>query len=200
MLGLADDEAERTLLSRCLVDGDLDADASTVVKAMEQVGSGLDTDFDAVCAECGAVLLMRFQLQDYLLGAIVADWHARVDDVHRIAGAYGWGLGEIMALPRRRRRAFIAILDDRPPFSGIVSRYLHRVRSRSAAAPSPNVATSGATPVDEHARAVRYRPGDRQPVHPRGDTGGRHPSPDCGCGTTLACHPGNQAPCFANTH
>src|SRR6478609_7924000 len=117
LLGLDDDAAGRTLLTRCVVDGDPEADASTVLKAMEQVGSGLDTDFDAACAECGAVLVMRFQLQDYLLGAIVAEWHARADDVHRIAGAYRWGLGEIMALPRRRRRAFISILDDATPLT-----------------------------------------------------------------------------------
>jgi hypothetical protein len=112
LIGLPDDEAERTLLRGCLVDGDPDTDASTVEKAMEQVGSGLDIDFDAACTECGAVLAMRFQMQDYLLGAIVSDWRGLVDDVHRLALAYGWGLGEIMALPRSRRRAFIAILDD----------------------------------------------------------------------------------------
>lgn len=112
LIGLPDDEAEGTLLVRCLVDGDPDADGPTVEKAMDQVGSGLDIDFDAMCAECGAVLAMRFQIQDYLLGAIMSDWRGLVNDVHRLGLAYGWGLGEIMALPRCRRRAFITILDD----------------------------------------------------------------------------------------
>jgi hypothetical protein len=112
LIGLPDDEAEWTLLMRCLVDGDPEIDGSTVEKAMDQVGSGLDIDFDAACTECGAVLPMRFQIQDYLLGAIVSDWRGLVNDVHRVGLAYGWGLGEVMALPRCRRRSFIAILDD----------------------------------------------------------------------------------------
>ena len=112
VLGLPLDEAERTLLKQCLVNGEPDTDAPMVEKAMEQVGSGLDMDFDAACTECGATNHMRFQMQDYLLGAIVSGWKGLVSDVHRVALAYGWGLGEIMALPRSRRRAFIAILDD----------------------------------------------------------------------------------------
>jgi hypothetical protein len=114
VIGLVDELAERALLARCLVDGEPEADGSTVQKAMEQVGAGLDIDFDVACAHCDAVLPMRFQMQQYLLGAIESNWRGLVDDVHRLALAYGWGLSELMTLPRSRRRAFIAILDDVP--------------------------------------------------------------------------------------
>jgi hypothetical protein len=112
LIGLADGEAELALLRRCLIEGDPGAHGPAVEEAMDQVGTGLDVDADAVCTECGAVLALRFRIQDYLLGAIVSGWQGLADDVHRIGLAYGWGLGEIMALPRRRRRRFIAILDD----------------------------------------------------------------------------------------
>jgi hypothetical protein len=111
VLGLPDDEAEAALLARCLVAGDPRVDGPEVVAAMEQVGEGLDVDLDAACAECGHPHRVRFQIQDYLLGAFTADWSGLVDDIHRLAIAYHWSLGEILALPRARRRAFVALLD-----------------------------------------------------------------------------------------
>lgn len=108
--GLPEDEAERALLARCLVEGDLVRDSTAVVAAMERVGSGVDIDFEVQCAECGHLHDVRFQIQDYLLGALVADWNALVEDVHRIALAYRWSLREILSLPSRRRRAFVAVL------------------------------------------------------------------------------------------
>jgi hypothetical protein len=114
VVGLADDEAERVLLERCLVDPDPGTDTTAVQKAMEQVGSGLDVDVDLTCPECDVALGMRFQMQAYLLGAIEANWRSLVDEIHRLAITYGWSLTEIAALPRSRRRAFLTILDDLP--------------------------------------------------------------------------------------
>jgi hypothetical protein len=81
---------------------------------MESVGSGIDVDFDVRCPECAAVQVVRFQIQDYLLGAIMSAWQGLVDEVHRIALTYRWGLGEIMSMSRSSRRAFNAILDGDP--------------------------------------------------------------------------------------
>jgi len=110
LVGLPEDEAERALLARCLVEGDVVVDGPAAVAAMERVGSGVDVDFDFRCAECGHVHGMRFQIQDYLLGALAADWGELVEDVHRLALAYRWNLNEILSLPRSRRRAFVALL------------------------------------------------------------------------------------------
>src|SRR5262249_37118922 len=71
---LPEDEAERALLQRCLIAGDADADGPAAIEAMERVGSGVDVDFDAACAECGSVQTVRFQIQSYLLGALAMDW------------------------------------------------------------------------------------------------------------------------------
>ena len=108
--GLPEGEADRTLLARCLVEGDVLRDGAEALQAMEQVGAGVDMDLQLQCADCGHAHEARFQMQDYLLGALIADWRALVEDIHRIALAYRWSLGEILALPIRRRRAFVALL------------------------------------------------------------------------------------------
>lgn len=114
VVGLNGPNAAQALLETCLLSGDLAADGPEVEAAMEQVGSGIDVDFDAACPECGLVAAVRFQIQDYLLGAIASDWTGLVDDVHRIALAYGWSLREILSLTRSRRRALVTLLDGDP--------------------------------------------------------------------------------------
>jgi hypothetical protein len=114
VLGLSGAEAEHALLARCLVAGDPAVDGPLVEEAMEQVGSGIDLDLAATCPECGHGADVRFQIQDYLLGAVRSDWAGLIGDLHRIAVVYGWGLLEILSLPRSSRRAFVALLDGDP--------------------------------------------------------------------------------------
>ena len=114
VFGLSEVAAAETLLRRCVVRGDVDARAEEIEAAMERVGSGIDVDFDVQCPECAAVQVVRFQIQDYVLGAINSDWRGLVDEVHRIALAYRWGLSEIMSMSRTARHAFNAILDGDP--------------------------------------------------------------------------------------
>lgn len=113
-LELSGDDAERALLERCLVDGDVVLDGPAVAAAMERVGADLDVELDAACSECGHHHAVQFQIQDYLLGAISSDWGGLLEDVHRLALAYRWSLTEILSLPRSRRRALVALLDGDP--------------------------------------------------------------------------------------
>jgi len=113
-IALGGEAAERALLERCLVEGDLVLDGPAVAAAMERVGADLDVDLDAACSECGHRHAVRFQIQDYLLGAIRADWGGLLEDMHRLALAYRWSMTEILSLPRRRRRALVALLDGDP--------------------------------------------------------------------------------------
>ncbi|MDI6104113.1 hypothetical protein QLQ12_36530 [Actinoplanes sp. NEAU-A12] len=114
VLGLAADDAEQALLARCLISGDPAVDGPLVEAAMEETGAGIDMDLAATCPECGHHAAVRFQMQDYLLGAVRSDWAGLLGDLHRIAIAYGWGLREILSLPRSNRRAFVALLDGEP--------------------------------------------------------------------------------------
>ncbi len=145
VFGLTEGAAEEELLRRCIVtgalDGDVDSDsgapAGDIEAAMESVGSGIDVDVDVRCPECAAVQVVRFQIQDYLLGAITSDWRGLVDDVHRIALAFAgaWarscrcrGDRAVQCDPRRR---------SRPRAEGVVSDYLRRVVARTAPRPVP---------------------------------------------------------------
>lgn len=108
--GLPNDEAEQALLARCLVEGDLLRDGPDALAAMERLGAGIDLDLELRCADCGHVHDAHFQIQGYLLGALIAERRDLVEDIHRIALAYRWSLGEILSIPIRRRRAFVALL------------------------------------------------------------------------------------------
>jgi hypothetical protein len=110
-LGVGGEAAERALLERCLVEGDVVLDGPAVVAAMERVATDLDVELDAACSECGHHHAVRFQIQDYLLGAISSDWGGLLEDLHRLALAYRWSMTEILSLPRSRRRALVALLD-----------------------------------------------------------------------------------------
>jgi len=99
------------LLERCVVEGDAVLDGPAVAAAMERVAADLDVDLDAACSECGHHHAVRFQIQDYLLGAITSDWGGLHEDIHRLALAYRWSLHEILSLPRSRRRALVALLE-----------------------------------------------------------------------------------------
>jgi hypothetical protein len=110
LIGLPDDEAERVLLARCLVAGDSLRDGNHALAAMEQIGAGADIELELRCTECGHLHGARFQIQNYLLGSLLETARDLVEDTHRLALAYRWSLSEILALPIRRRRAFVALL------------------------------------------------------------------------------------------
>jgi hypothetical protein len=110
-LALTGEAAERALLARCIVEGDAVLDGPAVVAAMERISADIDVDLDAACSECGHRHSVRFQIQDYLLGAISSDWGGLLEDLHRLALAYRWSMTAILSLPRSRRRALIALLD-----------------------------------------------------------------------------------------
>lgn len=113
-LGLAPDAAERWLLERCTVQGDPREHATEIAQAMTEVAPVLDEELAASCPECGAPQTVRFDVQTFHLGSVIAGAEALVVDVHRLARAYGWGLIEILALPRSRRRKHLALLDVEP--------------------------------------------------------------------------------------
>lgn len=109
--GLPVEEAERELLSRCVLEGDGAVDGP-VEEAMEALGPVLDLDLTAACPECGHQQPVRFQMEHYLLSALLRDRPALLGDVHRLARAYGWTLAEILALPRNERRRLVELVDS----------------------------------------------------------------------------------------
>jgi hypothetical protein len=117
--GLAAEEAERALLERCVVAAGeggtaFDAsglDASAVQEALEQLAPMLDLDLNARCPECGQDQSFHFNIQSYLLGALLGERRQLAAEVHRLAMAYGWSLHDILSLERAERRTFVALVE-----------------------------------------------------------------------------------------
>jgi hypothetical protein len=119
LFGLPPENAEATLLARCMLEGDAEPGDAAVLEALERAAPILDVDLDAACPECGAAVQAHFDLQHYLLAAIAQEGPSRIAEIHLLAATYGWSLDEILALGRGRRRAFaMAIERDRGAHAG----------------------------------------------------------------------------------
>jgi hypothetical protein len=116
LIRLPPDAHETELLRRCLIEGAASPGDAAVMAAMEAAGPLVDIELDAACPECAAVQQVHFDLQHYLLTAIMQESRQRVGEIHLLAAAYGWNLDEILGLTRKRRQAFAAEIErDRPP-------------------------------------------------------------------------------------
>lgn len=111
VLGLEAEPAITALLERCVVEGDPGADPETLQAAMDEVGPILDVDFEVTCPECGTGQGVRFDIQTYLLRALAHEKLFLTREVHRIATVYGWGLQEILNLPRDDRRTYVRLIE-----------------------------------------------------------------------------------------
>lgn len=107
-------EAEKALLQRCLIEeGDLAESAeSSVQAAMETVAPLVDLVLDAYCPECGTEQSVHFDIQHYLLSALLQERRQLAVEVHRLASVYGWSLNEILDLPRSQRRALVELIES----------------------------------------------------------------------------------------
>jgi hypothetical protein len=109
--GQPPDQAAHMLVARCLVEGDPAHAPEEVQAAMSAIAPLLDVDLDAVCPECGAAQTLHFDIQSYLLTALQAEQRQLAQEVHTLAVTYGWGLREIIELPRSQRRTYISLIE-----------------------------------------------------------------------------------------
>jgi hypothetical protein len=121
VLDLAPDRRRVALLQRCIVEvddahtrrtaSDVPRDAlDRVEAAMAAVGPVLDLDLPVSCHACGATRLVRFDIQRFLLAAFAHERRYFVREIHYLACAYGWSLGDILELAREERRAFVRLV------------------------------------------------------------------------------------------
>jgi hypothetical protein len=116
LIGLEPADAERELLRRCVVAGSSAEDPAPILDGMEAVGPLADADLDARCPSCGEAQPVHFDLQHYLLSRFEQERRQRVAEVHRLAHAYGWTLGEILSLSRPWRRALVEQIERDTPW------------------------------------------------------------------------------------
>lgn len=113
VFGLPLEQAEAALLQRCIIDGaEPDVQTSADIQdAMQTLSPVVNLDLDARCPECGKEQTIQFDLQRFLLTALVKDRRRLLHEVHILASAYSWRLSEILNLPRSQRRGFVSLVD-----------------------------------------------------------------------------------------
>ncbi len=112
VLGLTSEEAETALVEKCLIDNDATTahNWDDLQDAMGKVAPILDMDLNAQCPECNQDQSIHFNLQHYLLTSIMQERLQLNRDVHCLAITYGWGLDEILKIPRSQRRTYVELV------------------------------------------------------------------------------------------
>ncbi|HEX2854251.1 MAG TPA: hypothetical protein VHO24_13530 [Opitutaceae bacterium] len=108
-------EAETGLLRCCAVEDSAPiaaADANALQELLAEVAPLVDLELDARCPDCRHVHALQFDIQSYLLGALLGERPRLAQEIHRIAIAYGWAMQEILSLGRHERRHFIELIDN----------------------------------------------------------------------------------------
>jgi uncharacterized protein (UPF0212 family) len=111
LAGMSAGEVADQLLSRCIVKGDPQTHGTAIQQAMERLAPVLDVDLGAKCPECGHEHAVRFSLQTYFLSALLQEQPRLTREIHCLARAYGWGLNDVLSLPRKQRRQFVELVD-----------------------------------------------------------------------------------------
>jgi len=93
--------------------GFLDAgpfDADALQEEIAQAGPVLSQDITAACPDCGHSNAIRFDLAAFVVETLAGEAAFLWREVHLIARQYGWGLAEILSLPRGVRRQLAGLI------------------------------------------------------------------------------------------
>jgi hypothetical protein len=107
-------EGVRALLVRCLLAGDAPVDPARLTREelvrieeeMERLSPAVVTCVQASCPACGA--LGEVEVNPY---RCLSRASAVMEEVHILASAYHWSEREILALPLRRRRKYLRLVE-----------------------------------------------------------------------------------------
>lgn len=108
LLGLPKKQARKVLLERCLIEGDIKEKATEIQIAMGQIAPVFETDLEANCPECNHSQSVHFDMQPYLLHALLLEKEQLPYEVHKLAINYGWSHQEILDLPRSLRQRYVS--------------------------------------------------------------------------------------------
>ena len=118
-------DLRRQLARRLIVGGpgdtvDIDSNAITdddieaIELALEEAAPELPDRLDTRCPECGSPQWVALDLYEALAKPVAE----LLDEVHELAVHYHWSEGEILKLPRQRRKQYLARLDRDRGFRG----------------------------------------------------------------------------------
>jgi hypothetical protein len=104
--------AAALLLARC-VEGEVTPAVTEAVPAlMAELDPQAEIVLDAECAACGGRLSAPFDTGDYLYQEVLVSRHGLLRQVHTLALNYGWSERDILALPARKRAAYIGLIAE----------------------------------------------------------------------------------------
>lgn len=125
LLAVNEAQALSLLLQRCLYSvGPLQPpDAATIAglsalarmeieQQMERLAPQVEWTMESQCPECGRAYAIPFDIQDFFFGELHLSRDLLYREVHYLAYHYHWGERDIMAMPRQKRRAYIAMLAE----------------------------------------------------------------------------------------
>jgi hypothetical protein len=104
------DEAAQALLERLALDGVRAWSAeerSAIEAALDAADPLAHVTLDLACAHCAHRWPAPLDIGSSLWDEVAARAEQLLDEVHALAGAYGWSEPEILALPPARRRRYI---------------------------------------------------------------------------------------------
>jgi hypothetical protein len=83
-----------------------------IERQMEDLAPKVELTMEAQCPECGRDFAMPFDPQEFFFGELRTSRDLLYCEVHYLAYHYHWSEQEIMAMPRDKRRRYIAVLTD----------------------------------------------------------------------------------------
>jgi hypothetical protein len=88
-----------------------DAAAAAVTASLAEHDPGAELLIELACPACGAAWQRVLDVAGFVWTELAARAERLIDDVHRLARAYGWSEAEILALGEPRRAAYLAMVE-----------------------------------------------------------------------------------------
>ncbi len=105
------DTATQLLLDRCCPDFDEEKEVD-IERIFASLLPLMQLDMESVCPECQTTQRLQFDIQHYLLTRLLQEQTHLQYEIHRIASAYRWRPDEILAVPRRIRKRYVAFIEQ----------------------------------------------------------------------------------------
>lgn len=111
-IGRTTQEVESMLLRRCTEGHEWPEGKVAFEELLDEVAPIIDLELVAKCPECRHVQKVQFDIQTYLLGALVGERRRLLADINCIARAYSWSLDQILSLSRSDRRLLVELIEN----------------------------------------------------------------------------------------
>ena len=109
---LNQEEAEAFLIRRCMVGDSAPTDDDDLQELLSEVAPLVDLEMSAKCPECAHMQALHFDIQGYLLNALLGRRGLLSAEIHRLAVTYHWSLQEILSLTGKERARFVAMIES----------------------------------------------------------------------------------------